>query len=303
LDQLDIEERILLSYSIYIVCQLTLERKHWMNLTQNDGITIETRLVGGVVILVLLLAFLALYIFPEHTDLDFAWTITPSTSAILIGAGYTAGAYFFARVVTEKKWHRVQVGFLPITAFTIFMLAATLLHWSRFHHGSLPFYAWTGIYAITPFLVPFLWWRNRAKASPELEEKDIRFSTLARWILGSLAVTGALIAVLVFLLPAIAIAISPWKLTELTARIISGWSMLSTMTILMIAIDGRWSATRIMLQSAVIGTGLVLLAIPRMWSDFDPARPMTYVFVAGVVLGLLALIGIHIWLERQSQNR
>ena len=273
-----------------------------MNLTQHDGITAETRLVGGIVILVLLLAFLALYIFPEHTDLDFAWTITPNTTAILIGAGYTAGAYFFARVVTEKKWHRVQVGFLPITAFTIFMLAATLLHWNRFHHGSLPFYAWTGIYVITPFLVPILWWRNRASASSELDEKDIRFSTLARWILGGLAVIGALVAVLVFILPTIAVSTAPWKLTELTARILSGWSMLSAMTVLMIAIDGRWSATRIMLQSAVIGTGLVLLAIPRMWNDFEPIRSMTYIFVAGVILGLLALISIHIWMERQSRR-
>ena len=48
-------------------------------------------------------------------------TPTPSTSAgsaLLIGAGYTAGAYFFARLILDKKWHRVQAGFLPITAFT-----------------------------------------------------------------------------------------------------------------------------------------------------------------------------------------
>jgi hypothetical protein len=178
-----------------------------------------------------------------------------------------------------------------------------LLHWSRFHHGSLSFYAWTGIYAITPFLVPFLWWRNRASALPELDEKDVHFSTSARWILGGLATAGALGALLVFILPAIAISTAPWKLTELTARIFSGWTMLSSMTVLMIALDGRWSAARTMLQSAIVGTGLVLLAIPRMWRDFDPAKPMTYVFIAGVALGLLALIGIHFGLDHQSQRR
>jgi hypothetical protein len=273
-----------------------------MNHLRDDQISLETRLVGSVVIVVLLLAFLVLYVFPAHTDWDFAWTITPATSAILIGAGYTAGAYFFTRVVTEQKWHRVQIGFLPITTFTIFMLAATLLHWGRFHHGTFPFYAWTGIYALTPFLVPFLWWRNRASASPELDENDVLFSRPVRWILGSLAAAGALGAILVFILPAIAISIAPWKLTELTARIFSGWTMLSSMTVLMITIDGRWSATRTMLQSAIVGTGLVLVALPRMWDDFDPTKPMTYIFVAGVSLGLLVLIGIHLGLERQSQR-
>ncbi len=61
---------------------------------RDDRVFPLTKIVAGSVIVVLLLAFLALYIFPDHTDVDFAWTILPRTSAILIGAGYTAGAYF-----------------------------------------------------------------------------------------------------------------------------------------------------------------------------------------------------------------
>src|SRR6266508_4456058 len=100
-----------------------------MNATKNDRVFAFTQIVAASVILVLLLAFLALYIFPDQTDTDFAWTILPRTSALLIGAGYTAGAYFFARLIIDKKWHRVHAGFLPITAFTICMFIATLLHW------------------------------------------------------------------------------------------------------------------------------------------------------------------------------
>src|SRR5512140_328727 len=126
-----------------------------MDERHSDHITAETPVIDAAVIIVLLLAFVALYIAPQHTDQYFAWTILPPTSAMLIGAGYTAGAYFFLRVVTERKWHRVQAGFLAITAFTICMLAAALLHWSRFHQGALNFYLWTIIYILTPFLVPF----------------------------------------------------------------------------------------------------------------------------------------------------
>src|SRR6185295_17462126 len=50
------------------------------------------------------------------------------------------------RVLTERQWHRVGLGFLPITVFTWMMLGTTFLHWNRFRHGSLPFEIWFWIY-------------------------------------------------------------------------------------------------------------------------------------------------------------
>src|ERR1044071_9479896 len=195
--------------------------------TKDDRVFVSTQVVAASIIVVLLLAFVALYIFPDHTDIDFAWTILPRTSALLIGAGYTAGAYFFVRLLRDPKWHRFQAGFLPITAFAICMLVATLLHWDRFHHGTIIFYLWTVIYAITPLVVPWLWWRNRRNATTELEANDVRFSNSVRWGLGLLAGIGALICLLAFIQPTLMIAAAPWKLTPLTARIFSGWSMLT----------------------------------------------------------------------------
>ena len=274
-----------------------------MGTTTDDRILPFTRIISGSVILVLLLAFLALYIYPDHTDIDFAWTILPRTSAILIGAGYTAGAYFFARLIMEKKWHRVQAGFLPITAFTICMLAATLLHWSRFHQGTLNFYLWTIIYILTPFLVPFVWWRNQATESPDLEENDVRFSSFVRWGLGIIAVVGVLAFLVVFVRPSILISLAPWKLTELTARIFAGWSILTFSTVLSIARDGRWSATRILMESAMVGVVLTLLGLPRMWNDFDQTNFMTYAFAAGIVLTLIVFIIIHLRLDKFGQPK
>ena len=274
-----------------------------MNESRSDQITLDTRIIGGVVIVVLLLAFLALYIFPAHTDQNFAWTILPLTSPILMGAGYLAGAYFFARVVTGDKWHRVQAGFWAITAFTVVMFAATLLHLDRFHHGTFHYYAWTGLYAVTPLLVPFMWWRNHATASSELEENDLRYPSLVRWIVGIGALIGVLMFVVVFIQPSLLISAAPWKLTPLTARVFAGWTILTLMAVMMCAYDGRWSGTRVLLQSATIGMGLTLLAIPRMWPDFDKSMPMTYVFVGALTVALIAFIIIHIWLDRLSQRR
>ena len=273
-----------------------------MNESGKDQITLETRIIGGAVILVLLLAFLVLYLEPDHTDLNFAWTILPRTSALLMGASYTAGAYFFVRVIFEKKWHRVQAGFLAITGFTICMLAATVLHLARFHQGTIQFYLWTIIYALTPFIVPFLWWRNHASASRDLEENDLRFSLFIRRVLGIVALGGVLSFLIVFIQPSLLIIAAPWKLTELTARVFAGWSMLTFLTVLTIAYDGRWSATRYLLQSAMIGITLTLLAIPRMWSDFDQSMPMTYIFTASLALALVVFIIIHIRLDMTSRQ-
>ncbi len=272
-----------------------------MGTVKDDHIHSLTRIVSAAVIIVLLLAFLVLYIEPDHTDRYFSWTILPRTSAILIGAGYTAGAFFFVRLLGQKKWHRLQVGFLPITAFTICMLVATFLHWGKFHQGTLPFYMWTIIYAVTPVLVPFIWWRNHATASSELEENDLRFSSPIRRALGVFSLIGILSFLVMFIRPSLLISLAPWKLTELTARVFSGWSILTLATLLTIALDGRWSAARILLESALVGLGLTLLALPRMWKDFVPGSPMTYIFAAGVILTLVAFSVIHIWLDKASR--
>ncbi len=273
-----------------------------MNEMRDDRVLVLTKVVAAGVIVVLLLAFLALYIFPTHTDIDFAWTILPGTSALLIGAGYTAGAYFFARLLTDKKWHRVQAGFLPITAFTICMLIATLLHLDRFHKGALNFDLWTIIYILTPFLVPFVWWQNQKTGLIGLEEHDVLFPSIVRTALKIIGGLGVTVFLLVLFRPALLISAAPWKLTPLTARIFAGWSILTLCSVASIGFDGRWSATRILMESGMVGITLCILALPRMWNDFNFSNPMAYALVAGLVLTLIAFIAIHLWLDRLSQH-
>ena len=273
-----------------------------MNTTKDDRVFAFTQIVAASVIVVLILAFIALYIFPDQTNVDFAWTILPRTSALFMGAGYTAGAYFFARLILDRKWHRVQAGFLPISAFTICMLAATFLHWDRFHHGALNFYLWTIIYILTPLLVPFVRWRNQKTGSEALEENDLRFSRLVRTALEIIGVGGVLIFVVVFIQPSLLISTAPWKLTSLTARVFAGWSILTLCSLASIGLEGRWSATRTLMESAMVGITLTLLALPRMWADFNSTNIMTYVLVGGLLLTLVAFIVIHLRLDRLSRQ-
>ncbi len=70
---------------------------------QRDQVFLVTRIVAAVIVPVLLLAFLILYFFPDQTGERFAWPIRPHMTSMFIGVGYVGGAYFFARVVFEKR--------------------------------------------------------------------------------------------------------------------------------------------------------------------------------------------------------
>ncbi len=51
-----------------------------------------------------------------------AWMICPEMSALVMGAGYLAGAWFFLRVAASREWHRVAVGFVALQlAFAVVM--------------------------------------------------------------------------------------------------------------------------------------------------------------------------------------
>jgi hypothetical protein len=94
-------------------------------LIRDDRILPETRWLSAFIVPFLFVAFVMLYIFPGHTDRLFAWTIRPDMTPLIMGAGYISGSYFFVHAFFARRWHTVHLGFLPITAFTIFMAIAT----------------------------------------------------------------------------------------------------------------------------------------------------------------------------------
>ena len=55
---------------------------------RDDWILPFTRAVAAVVIVILIFACVVLYLYPDQTDRRFAWTIHPSMTAMVMGAGY-----------------------------------------------------------------------------------------------------------------------------------------------------------------------------------------------------------------------
>ena len=269
---------------------------------RDDRVFQSTRVLGMVIVPFLLVAFALLYFFPDDTGHWFAWDVQPTITPLIMGAGYIAGAYFFFRVARERLWHRIQVGFLPVTAFTLFMAIGTFAHLDRFDTQHVAFWIWVGLYVTTPVLVPLAWWRNRASdpRTPEPGEPP-----LPPHVRTALLVVGALqsiVALVLLLSPSTMIEHWPWLLTPLTAQTLGGWFALPGVTALMMGIDGRVSAIRITLESQLIGLALILLGTARAWEDVDTSNALASVFVGGLAVLFAALLALRAWMEVASRH-
>lgn len=269
----------------------------------DDRILPITRVVAAVVIVILLFAWIVLFLLPDQTDHRFAWTIQPTMTAMLMGAGYGSALYFFVRVLSERRWHRVGLGFLPTTVFTWMMLGATFLHWDRFRHGSLPFQLWLWIYVITPVLVPAVWLLNRGHDPRSPEPRDAAFPPPLRALMGGAGVGMLAIATWMYLVPSGAIDVWPWALTPLTTRAIAAFVALPGVAWLAIASDDRWSAARVVLGTVATGLVLLLVAVARAWDQFDHGNALSYVYVGGLVATLGAIAALSVWMRGRLGDR
>lgn len=271
-------------------------------MVRDDRILPETRIIGALIPPFLVTAFVMLYLFPNDTEALFAWTIAPPMTALMMGGGYVTGSYFFLRLVIGGRWSWYALGFLPIAAFTWFMAAATFLHWDRFNHAHISFYAWVILYLVTPVVVPVLWFRNRATDPRTPGPGDVPVPAPVRSVAGVLGAALVATAVFMFVLPDVVAGFWPWALTPLTARVIAGWFALAGLLAVMYSTESRWRSWRILLQSQGLGIALILLGAARAWGDFKTERPMTWVFVAGMALLLGCLVALYAVMESRRRR-
>ena len=269
---------------------------------RDDRILPSTRVFAAVVTAILVTAWVVLYLWPEQTDRRFAWTVEPTMTAMLMGAGYGSAALFWTRVTAGRRWHAVGLGFLPTTLFTWMLLAATLLHWDKFHHGTGAFRLWLWIYIVTPVAVPVVWAWNRRHDPGVRDTADPPFPTPVVAALIASGVVMLAIAAWLFLFPSSAIGVWPWTLTPLTARTVAAFVALPGVAWLAIAADRRWSATKAIVETLALGLVLLLIAVARAWEQFDTGRPLTWLYVGGLVGTLAALAVWWGWMERRSSE-
>lgn len=244
----------------------------------------------------LVLAFVILYFFPQLSGQRFAWSIQPNITAMFMGAGYIGGAWLFTNAIFGRRWHRVAAGFPAVTTFATTMLLATILHWDRFDRSHLPFLLWLGLYLVTPFLVLLVWLRNRARDSGKPEAGDMTVPAMARRSLLALGILLLIFAVVGFISPSWLIGVWQWKLTPLTARVMSGWFALLGVGGIVISQELRWSAWKVGLQSIGLWQVLVLAAAYSNADEFRGGVANWYTLSVTVVLA--GMVVLYIVMER-----
>ena len=121
-------------------------------------------------------------------------------------------------------------------------------------------------------------------------------------MIGAVGVLALVMGLLVFLLPAAAIASWPWPLTPLTARVLGAVFCLGLAGI-GAPIDRRWSSARLPFQVAGVMLTAVLVAGVRAHDEFDPAKLLSWLFAVGFV-GITAAGAAVYWrMEVRARRR
>lgn len=269
----------------------------------DNQILLETRRVAALVIPFLVAAFIILFIFPHQTEMLFAWKIQPSMSAMMLGSAYAGGIYFFTGVLRSKQWHHVKAGFLPVITFASLLGIATILHWDKFNHSHVSFFAWAGLYFTTPFIVCLVWLRNRTQDTGKIGDKDTIIPHMARLIMGIFGAITLTVSLFLFLQPGMIISLWPWTLTPLTARVMGAMFALPGIVGLEIAFDNRWSAAILILQSQAFSILLILIASILSSQDYDWTNWSSWIFVGGLGLMLISIIMLIMFTRIQNQNQ
>ncbi|HEV3400989.1 MAG TPA: hypothetical protein VG078_04125 [Acidimicrobiales bacterium] len=269
--------------------------------TRDDRVLAPTRWTATLIVPVLTAAFVILYLFPGRTQGLWAWTIEPTMTPMFMGGGYLAGAWFFARVARTRSGHRALAGLVGTSLFATMLLGATILHWDRFNHDHVSFWAWLALYVVTPPLLPWLWARNRRTdpGVPSADEVVVPAPVRAALTVGGSATL--LFALVMFVWPSTVIEHWPWALYPLTARVLAAFLAFPAATMALFGTDVRWSSFQLPAETATIGLALILVATFRAGDQFTGSMAGYAAALAGALV-LLVLLQVAMLRRRPARG-
>jgi hypothetical protein len=203
-------------------------------------------------------AILTIALDPANTGARFAWNIQPVVMAAVLGAYYISSGLVIVLPLFARRWEMIRVMILPTILFATVELLATLLHWSTFSVGTLPFTVWFLSYLLPPpiLLGFYLWHERRARESSSAVPLDA-LSTDARRTLLHFGGLTTLLSVIIFSLPQVFIPFAPWSMTPLSARVFAGFLLAAGTLMLSMARENDRSRV-------LVGVPLLILMFPAV---------------------------------------
>ncbi|HEX2063228.1 MAG TPA: hypothetical protein VHE80_02270, partial [Acidimicrobiales bacterium] len=79
-----------------------------------------------------------------------------------------------------------------------------------------------------------------------------------------------------------------------------GFVAFPAVTLACFAVEDRWSAFRIPVETAMAGAVLITIGVVRAWDDLDPSSSVRWSYLAALVVGLGLLVALYTGMERRA---
>lgn len=236
-------------------------------------------LTAGTVLV--LAAGVSLFIFTEHTDRYFAWTIASPLTAAFLGAGYLAAACLDGVCSGKRVWAEARLPMPAVLLFTTITLGVTIAHLDKFHMDSFFGWAWLVAYVALPFagVVVLLNQRRVPGADPPPTDP------LPRWLhvaIRLFAVGLLLLGVALLASPIRAAQLWPWPLTALTARAVAAWLLILAVLAVQLTLENDWPRLRPLFASYTVLGVLQFVALARYPQQVRWMSPTAWVYVTAL---------------------
>lgn len=245
------------------------------------------------------LAGVQLFVFPERTARYFAWTIQPHLTAVFLGASYWSSVAFEVVAARQRRWADARIAVPTVFVFTVLTLVVTLVHLENFHLGGefeaatrAVTWVWIAIYATVPVLMAVLIVAQRRQRGGDPPRAVSPPSPLV-WLVGAQAVLLLVVGAALLIAPTDVEPAWPWELSALTGRAVGAWLF----SLGVAAAHAVWERDPARLRPAAAAyvafgvlQGIALLRYPQV-RDWTSAGAIVYVvfLVSALVVGSAAL--------------
>jgi hypothetical protein len=191
-----------------------------------------------------------------------------------------------ALAILARRWHAIRVVVPMIAIWTGMLGLVSLLHLEVFDWARAQVWTWFAAYIGFPLIAAWIAWQQRA-VEDHSADAPISAALRAYFTAQGLAVT--LLAVALFVAPAVLASRWPWAITPLLAQVYSAPFLSYGLGSLLAARRHDWAEVRIVVYATLVFTLGVLVASLIHAALFNASAPATWLWFGGFALASAAL--------------
>jgi len=266
-----------------------------MEPTGGARVASSVRVILRAAAVLVFLAGVQLFVFPERTDEYFAWTIASPMTAVFLGASYWSAVGLELAASRAPTWAGARIALPAVFVFTVLTLIVTLVHLELFHLGTdIPVrtrsvaFAWLAVYTVVPILMIVAHRAQRRVGVAVPPPSGLPGAVRAILVLLAALLLGLGAALLVA--PEWADGVWPWALTPLTGRAVGAWLVgLGVAAAHARILDDRPSLRPLAITGVLFGV-LQAVAALRYGDELDGGLAS-----AGYAMVILVLASVSAW--------